>query len=412
MDNKKISQIYRERLQNVETSPPEEVWENISAALDTKERKRRFLPLWYKIGGIAAGLVLICGLFYQTSLTSTPSDSVSFSEPADIKTYNFDPFSKYYEETMLRSVILLETLMASPGNIPAKNAAPEEIQMQERIEEGIAEAMTTKSVVPNNAVLSSTSSALNDQDSKSEEQSIIPEELTETDEAEEMLAANESVEDLKKEKSLSKRFSVSTTAGAVYFDNMGKGNALDPQFAKDSRGEISMAYGVNLAYRISEKVKIRTGVSKVELNQNTPDMTYASAVNSEDISFNNETLASPGTGELHQSMGFIEIPLEIEYNLIDRKIGLSLIGGASTLVLDENMVSINSPYSSTRLGEAKNLNNVSFSSNIGLGLNYNISEEFQVHLEPIFKYQLNTFDSSTGANPYYFGIYSGLSYKF
>src|SRR5690606_12142104 len=117
-------------------------------------------------------------------------------------------------------------------------------------------------------------------------------------------------------------------------------------------------------------------------------------------------------GFLNQSLEYIEIPLEVEFSLLDNKIGLNIIGGASTFLLDGNMISHNSPIAKIELGEANNLNDVSFSANIGLGLNYNFSSQFQFDLEPILKYQINTFNQGSGLNPYIFGIYSGLTFKF
>ncbi|HSP40378.1 MAG TPA: hypothetical protein VLN46_03020, partial [Gillisia sp.] len=61
-----------------------------------------------------------------------------------------------------------------------------------------------------------------------------------------------------------KRLRITTTAAPVYFDNFGGGNAIDARFAdNESGGEISMAYGVNFAYQLSNRLKIRSGINKV-----------------------------------------------------------------------------------------------------------------------------------------------------
>ncbi|UJH90246.1 hypothetical protein LZ575_15375 [Antarcticibacterium sp. 1MA-6-2] len=104
--------------------------------------------------------------------------------------------------------------------------------------------------------------------------------------------------------------------------------------------------------------------------------------------------------------------VELEYVIIDKRVGFNLIGGGSTLFLDENMISLNSSNFSTDLGESNNLNQVSFSTNVGVGLDYEISPQFQINLEPIFKYQINTYTNNTDLNPYYFGVYTGFSFKF
>ena len=416
MENrKKISDIYREKLHDVETTPPADSWDNISAALDKKDRKRAFLPLWFKIAGSAAVLAVLFGLFYSSFPTFESSNAPAVVEmPVEERSYEFDPVSPYFEETMLRSSILLEVLMNEKTEISSEKTA---IRFQEVFQDRDSAVNTVaevgrQGIISRNSGLSFSAPEIATQNALFEE----PEEPSEVivgNEISETLAENEVAEEMSDKNALSRRFSVTTTAAAVYFDNFGSGNALNAQFGgKESRGEISMAYGVNLAYQLSEKVKIRTGVNKVSLNQNTSNMEYATAMEAASFAEDPLNIATSATGNLEQNMGFVEIPMEMEYSLINRKFGLNLIGGASALFLEENSVSLNSPYASRSLGKATNLNNLSFSANFGLGLNYNISQEFQLNLEPVFKYQLNTFSDVPGLNPYYFGIYSGLRYKF
>ena len=85
----------------------------------------------------------------------------------------------------------------------------------------------------------------------------------------------------------------------------------------------------------------------------------------------------------------------------------------STLFLNENNLSVVSNGYSVNAGKADNLNDVSFTSNIGLGFKYKFRTSFQANVEPKFKYQLNTFsDNEGGFKPYFIGIYSGLSFSF
>ena len=99
--------------------------------------------------------------------------------------------------------------------------------------------------------------------------------------------------------------------------------------------------------------------------------------------------------------------------MIFKKIGISLIGGISTLFLDENKVSLISSETNLKLGEANNLNAMHFSSNIGLGFKYNFVKSFQLNFEPMVKYQLNTFsNNSATTKPVLIGLYSGISYRF
>src|SRR5690606_24286126 len=131
-------------------------------------------------------------------------------------------------------------------------------------------------------------------------------------------------------------------------------------------------------------------------------------------SFGEITLKSAGgDARLIQNINYYEIPLELEYAIINTKFGVNLIGGVSTLFLGNNEISVKSENFSSALGEANNLSNVSFSTNVGLGLDYKLSQRFIFNMEPMFKYQINPYtDSSVNFKPYYLGVYSGFSFKF
>lgn len=199
----------------------------------------------------------------------------------------------------------------------------------------------------------------------------------------------------------------------VYFDNMSRRNATHINFSKnESGGDISLSYGVNIAYRISKNIKFRSGVSKIDLSYSTNNVGFTSAVNSSILKEFPAiiTLASPVSGQPTQNLGFIEVPVEVEFLIIDRKINLNLIAGGSTLFLGKNRISLNSSRFTTDLGEANNLTNVNFSTNVGFGIDYTISSHIRLNLEPTFRYQINTFNTPD-LHPFHFGVYSGLKFS-
>ncbi len=452
-EKKHIDRLYQEKFKDFEATPREAVWNNISTRLQEKERKRRSaLPLWYRIAGVAAVLALLFN--YASGLfKSTPA-----YEQAPVTSTQERPFgelqlvSSSYNENMIRSSIILQAIMQDTKNKETiESITNNETAAGETPEgavaglvnypvRGVSEIQNTGTarMVVNNSVFSSRT--LIEQENKPDT-SVLPNNLPVKKNIFEEISLVE--EETSQEKAASKKLRVTTTAAPVYFENMGSGNAIDARFANnESGGEVSMSYGINLAYKISEKLKIRSGISKVDLSHNTRGIAFTATVNPSALSgidykggeipkyrientaarpfgnayasteFNRASIAAPATGYLNQRLGFIEVPLEIEYVIIDKKVGLNIIGGGSTLFLDENMISLNSSNFSTDLGKANNLNNVSFSTNIGLGVDYKISPQFQLNLEPIFKYQINTYQNSTNLNPYFFGIYSGFSFKF
>ena len=126
-----------------------------------------------------------------------------------------------------------------------------------------------------------------------------------------------------------------------------------------------------------------------------------------------ETFNTLVSGDLDQRFGFIEVPLELEYKLVNKKFGVNVIGGFSTFFLNENEIFADIDGASTLIGEANNINGTSFSANFGLGLDYNLSKQWNINLEPQFKYQINTFNNTSGDfRPFFIGVYTGLSFKF
>jgi hypothetical protein len=60
MNNKKnIDDLFKEQLQNFEASPSPAVWNNIQAQMKKEKEDRKVIPLWWKLGGVAAVLALL-----------------------------------------------------------------------------------------------------------------------------------------------------------------------------------------------------------------------------------------------------------------------------------------------------------------------------------------------------------------
>ncbi len=239
------------------------------------------------------------------------------------------------------------------------------------------------------------------------------------------------------------RWNITPNVAPVYFNSLGKGSSIDGQFVNNTKsGEVNMSYGISGSYALNDKIKIRAGINKVDLGYSTDGVIAFNDINSfsgktgkaelRNINFKNQSASNSylstsninvnsapqflvlnADGALEQRFGYIEVPLELEYSIINTKFGLNVIGGFSTLFLNTN--EIYSLIESERLlvGEANNINSTSYSANFGLGFNYNVSRTLKLNLEPMFKYQINTFTNTSGDfRPYFIGVYTGFSFKF
>ncbi|GAL65504.1 hypothetical protein JCM19301_3964 [Jejuia pallidilutea] len=116
---------------------------------------------------------------------------------------------------------------------------------------------------------------------------------------------------------------------------------------------------------------------------------------------------------INQSFGFIEVPLELQYAISTKRLGVNVIGGFSSLFLNNYESFSVVEGERTRLQENDNINNTSYSANFGLGLNYKVSKKINLNLEPMFKYQINTFKNTSGDfQPFFIGVYTGFGIKF
>jgi hypothetical protein len=103
----------------------------------------------------------------------------------------------------------------------------------------------------------------------------------------------------------------------------------------------------------------------------------------------------------------------MSYQLVDKKFGLQIISGFRSLILNQNSVAVQSNGQVITIGEATNLNDIHFSGNVGFGVRYRFLKSFNANLNPMFKYQFNTFSNDSGNfKPYLFGLYTGISYTF
>ena len=195
---------------------------------------------------------------------------------------------------------------------------------------------------------------------------------------------------------------------------------------------------MKIGYRLNDKLTLQSGVSKIDVGYkignvfinptsqlegkltnvnytNTATILNVNAKSFIDDVFLETNSNSALTGELNQSFGYIEIPLELKYTLTNtsKKLGVNLIGGLSTLLLNKNEVFVSTSEFSSNLGEANNLNKVNFSGNIGFDIDYKINKKIYINVAPMLKIHTKTF-SNSGNNfePYLFGVYTGINYRF
>jgi len=530
-DKKNIDRLFQEKFNDFEANPAEDLWANIEAKLDDKKR-RRVIPLWWKLSGVAA--IFLIGFWVgqavfnndvaptnpvviennsnQTNgkvidansennntnginpkLNTNPDNAISEKEatsndvtPKSANTANVvdnktnissqKPSAVKSSSTMVNASKSGIAQGKSSKHRSAKdksNSDKNKANVSERFEQKDTHQMAVNTGKRNqaenqpNPIAETNINKTNDANSlqinkdltldglKGNNNSEIA--VKETDNKSIDTTLNNSVakneleellnkkEDKLKQESKLNRWQLTSNVAPIFLGSASNGSPIDSTLVNNSKSyNTGVGFGIGVSYAISKKLTIRTGLNKFNMSYNTNDIVYFAGLDSRSLKHINATASAsriqieddvPATasavpsetgllpfensfvhknkGYINQEMGYLEMPVEMTYALLDKKFGIRIIGGFSTLLLQDNVVNVVSDNRSTFLGEADNLNNIHFSTNFGIGLNYAFLKSFEFNVEPTFKYQLNTFSSDAGNfKPYVFGIYSGISYKF
>ncbi len=496
-DKKHIDRIFQEGFKDFEAQPSDAVWKNIEAQLNGKKKKQRIIPIWWRYAGAAALLLLfltVGNLLFEnpnpvTDTENMVDDNIKTVLPTIENSESIANGNSNDTTQTPENKTVVDENSASPVNAVPSNATSVAKTTASPNKQNHQTGVASKKIIGNNtpaaqsskndavANLSEENTTENPSEENSENNSVLASSnekenndsapLLDKEKAKNIInntseennaavaqteaqtgeptiedAIDENEDLLENEISNQQnRWSIAPNAAPVYFNTLGEGSSIDPQFNNNSKtGEVNMSYGISASYAVNKKVKIRSGINKVNLGYNTNDIIVYqsvglstnsnalqninsssgnaagySVVSSESLNSKDlpQTLLSSNT-MINQAFGYIEVPLEVQYTLSDKKFGVNVIGGFSSFFLDNNEVysrAENGPM--VFLGEASNINKVSYSANFGLGLNYQVSKTFDLNLEPMFKYQFNTFNNTSGNfTPFFIGVYTGFAIKF
>lgn len=475
-EKKNIDRLFQEQFRGFEETPNNQVWLNIEAELK-KNKNRKVLPIWFKYTGIAAAFFLVLFILNtdQTFDLKTENQIIlnnkTLKKPLNKKPIflqkssketqivsNSKENSKYKKEIITtnfsKSIAKIEKKVRPYNSLnalgdkkrnpndasiyPSKNNLPLKQSVTNENNNNYISLNTDKNSVTNTNSLADV-----------QNQAIEKKNLKEKEEPEKQLSntpeSPNELEEIMKAKSAQKKalvsnsknkWQISPNVGRVYMNANSGGSPIDEQLSDyEKKSDKSVSFGIGVQYAVSNKIVVRTGINKLVLGYNTNNVLYSTGLTANNlrnieyfsnnaVKFVNERnyglltttekeIQSTNTGNLNQKMGYYELPMEVSYAVLDKKFGINLIGGFSTLFLNENAISMVSPQSKIELGAAKNLSQVHFSTNVGLGFKYQITKPLQINVEPMVKYQLNTFSNNSGDfKPLFIGLYSGISYGF
>ena len=512
-DKKHIDRIFQEGFKDFEVTPPAEVWEGIQAALKKEEKEdRKIIPIWWRVGGVAALLALLFtvgtvwwpGDDSSNSFTQEeviPADSESdaeqntsddsqkanqlvdnssedavagqLEETPSTTDSNTDAESKFIENKSVEGVAstntqnkttdknnpidksaIDKTIDAVTTEAVATNKGTENQNTENRSSDVVKDSQLVDDKTATDLIESQTGIAANTDSSNKTGTDAQTDQTNPVENTEEgKISIFDAIKDqeeadavatVEQQSQIDNRWSVAPQVAPVFYGSFGDGSTVGAEFADNpTSADANLSYGVQVQYQVTDRFAVRSGVNRVNLSVNTNEIEFAVAPAGIDAGASKfvtgnvaYSVGDKGTlagrfaqaaptegldlppidafeGLLNQRFEYWEVPLELSYAVVNDRFKVNVFGGFSTLLLQDNSITAISGQRETNLGSVNNLNDLSFTTNVGLGLQYDISKRFAINVEPVFKYQLNPYaDSSIGSQPYYMGVYSGLRFRF
>lgn len=449
----------QDKLGGYQADPPEELWGEISGRLKGRGRSRKLIIIL----SAAASLALAISLGISWSGRDMPQDAELAGAPSPTSSPKSgleervveamaevnSPTDEDEENTMDEGPALA-VLEARPDK---EEETREEETREEEILEVAAEETLLEETLVEGAVMGEL--AAEEFSAKAAEELADEEQDIQLDDID--AVGDEIVLDLDQDNHKDLKWVLGAVLSPLYSFRDAQPEALAGS-SNQERGTVAYATGVQVGFKPTRRLAIESGIlfNKMGISIGAPGIQVYSDANSLDAagpeSVGNRVMAVTNTvgnmvsnsGEIYvnnyllsaakenqdidaafsesvyadqgirQHLDYLEIPLNLRYNLLDRNFKIQLLGGMSTNLLVNNYITMESDGLSKEIGYLSNVRSVNYSGNAGLGFVYHFLDQLSLSVEPRFRYYLNSVNDATlpSTRPYTFGIYTGINYFF
>ena len=472
MNDKNIDDLFRDKLKDLEKAPPAYLLGNILSGAAAARRRRRIL--YWRVASVAAGLLLAFVAGWQISqmnqqegqqqvvVSHEASSEVNQDKKEISDTTTEFPAQKAAEKEEIATVLKKETSLAAStkeNHQLAKSTAisktqPSPVEAMELPEDEIALALPVKTVerLENRSDKYANVLRQRKENNQAKERKIqsIDQQIMEQNERQ-LKAQNES---RKKNQwlvgaNVSPAVSVNRSShSAQYASNMLNSSNTSP---------IDLGAGLSVEYKAGKRWSVQSGIYYAGLEQSSGNIASAGrgeyALSDKGAEYFNAPVnidankmqmnSSAGVIEFKsvpvgvvvgnsiedqlspsavmvtdarfiQNFQFVEIPLYLRYTVLDARFDVELMGGVSSNVLVGNDTFMDSSSGKLNVGRTQDMQDVSYSGALGLGLKYGLSKRVFLNLEPRVKYYLHSLNNNSAVDykPYTIGVFTGISYSF
>lgn len=428
-----IDIVFRNGLKDLEVLPPAEVWDNIPPMPVRFSRYRT-------VYRIAAGFALLVSL----SLVAAWYFRINNGLPGQPALAAGD-----------QSARIMNIRQASPVVSLKGNSALPAIK-----EPAVSDASILAAAVPVSSQSSGPASPPEGNMQAMKEDKPLP--LIEANDITVVIARNLSAKDDYADqalepvinKSSEERFLIGAAVSPAYGFSASTPGAHLADLVSSEKSRPSYTTGLTFGYKISNRLTINSGISLASIGQTVTGVDVFAGLSNyysvkSDYLYSVETTSGPiragntdlflsdsknrvgslipgnmadpskygltqvGTN-IHQVFRYLELPVLLRYKVIDRRLGLNVAGGLAYGFLVDNFAYTRYGSEIIPVGHTDGVNLHSFSSQLGLGMEYDISPNISFNFEPVLKYYVTPMSDLAGSlyKPYAFGFYSGFFFRF
>lgn len=185
----------------------------------------------------------------------------------------------------------------------------------------------------------------------------------------------------------------------------------------DYRRRIGLNYGLQFKTYFSKKLALRVGYNRLKIGNKTKDLFIpqlpAYIRNQWSLQTSDQIIENESQVDLVQKLVYNELSLGLQYEISDKKITSSLVGGFNFTLLGKNDIVIQASAADFTIKGEDNIEKIGLGFHLGSNLKYKISDNLFINVDPLINYQFGDASKNLRShNLIYFTIQAGISFEF
>lgn len=432
--NNNLDHLFKKALQDKSCEPPPYIWGNIERQLN--KSKHKVALWWWRTAAAAAVVAAFIGIWLFYSVESPEIEVAGITGTEILKTKDStnlpDTFSDSIQEEKTVQYVTKETVTEVPVLIAQnKRTELEPIQMHRAGEAGFIEqtapdyAISTRKLQRNFIPLTSKEAYQN----QKEYQKLLNTPTSLTTDEKRKIKVMVSGHFVPAYSSGSYSSSLKNSRGVSYSSNQ-----MD--------GLMNVGGGLKLSVSANKRFSVQTGLFYSRMGQKTsgagsgvrammfPSLQHSDRMiatplgniktRTQGVAYRSpeaillSSLNSSSSETIEQTFGTLEIPLHVRYLLNNNKVLFAVSGGVSGNFIVNNKVFLRNGRDKEYIGSTEDIRNFNISTDIGLGMEYPVTSNIRIMIEPGFKYFLQSLSRNDDIDfkPYLFTFSTGIGIRF